>query len=276
MLRYILIVVFFLNSACSNTLTHYSERNKTTPPNPAVSCGLVGTDDIKKIVNTPAKWTIPVRKPGPITSFDDMRGVVIPFPVRVDKNGTATMHRMILESIQYVQIASGELAVAAIRGQRDDGKIINAKNLAEGRQINTPQDLIGTKILDRSMTESGLLTIQSIGFSSRDDGLLLISHYRLLDEAGRYYNFTGELNNLFSCSKTFVNVCACPKFLGYCDDDNYPNCATESCNFGNATCAAKVEISCPGFCVLNGNPGICVQVPLTQKCGCFAPKLPEE
>lgn len=264
MSRIIFIFLAFILSACQNV----SEKQQ--------ACPRLDTAQIKSIVQTDPKWPIPIRAPGPIQSFSDMRGVVLHFPLKVSAGGEARIRKMIIEEIKYVEKANGELAVAEIRAHRDDGEVIHAVNLAQGRAIVSVADLTGAKIVDRSKSETGVLVVQQMALASRADGLLVIADYVLKDEAGNIYTMNAELEDFFSCQKTLVNVCACPNFFGYCDDSNYPDCATESCNFGNAQCEARVEISCPGFCVRDGLPGVCFYVPLVESCGCFVIKTPDE
>lgn len=267
MLRFILLLSLFLLFSCTRTLPAMDSGK-------ADLCGPVDPGNIQSIDMISPVWTIAVRKPGPITDFSDMKGVVLSFPMRVDPDGKATVRRMILDSIQYVKTAEGELAVAAIKGQRDDGKIIDAQNLAHGYPINSPRDLIGVKIFDRSLSEKGPLIIKDIQLATRVDGLLVITKQHVIDDM--HHSYKSELAAPFTCSKTFVNVCACPKFFGFCDDANYPNCATETCNFGDATCEAKVEVSCPGFCVRDGLPGFCFRFPVLNDCACLVIKGPDE
>lgn len=271
-----------LLSGCQNTSTAEINQGNSLASGEAINsdtsnfCAAIDSGEVKSMSMPEAKWTIPIRDPGPIHTFADAKGLVLSFPMRVDANGKATIRRMIVEHIQYVEKANGELAIAEIRGQRDDGKLVHAVDLAQGRKISTPADLVGVKVLDRSISESGLLMIKHIALASREDGLLVITEQRFEDEAGKVYELNRALDRMFSCSKTFVNVCACPNFFGFCDDSNFPNCASESCNFGSATCAAKVEINCSGFCTRDGLPGFCFYLPVLKNCGCFVVKGPDE
>lgn len=278
MLRIFLLLIVIVTFGC-NRLVVNDARN-TEPhiyrDSQAEQCAPIDSGKIQSIDMPEPQWTIPLKSPGPIHSFAEMKGVVLSFPMRVDPMGRASVRRMIIEDIRYVEKPNGELAIAEIRGQRDDGKIIHAVNLAQGRSILTPKDLLGVKIFDRSLSEQGLLVIKHLALAARADGLLVITQYQLVDDAGNVFEAQHELDGLFSCPKTFVNVCACPNFLGYCDDDNYPSCANESCNFGNATCVAKVEISCSGFCARGGLPGFCLYFPVIKDCGCVVIKTPDE
>lgn len=244
-----------------------------TISNSAALCGPLVSTQITSVQLVEPQWSIPIRPPGPIASFSDMRGTVLTFPPQVDTDGEATIRRMVVDSIQYVEKENGELAVSEIKGQYDDGEIVDATGLATGRVLSGPQDMIGVMLYVRTLHDRGPLLIEDIRLETRADGMLVIADQTLVDETGQVY--TGVASG--SCPKTLVNVCACPNFLGYCNDSNYPNCSSEQCNFGGATCEAKVEVACPGFCFdENYNPGYCMYSPGLKDCVCAGLKTPDD
>jgi hypothetical protein len=236
-------------------------------------CGQEGSPAIREVRAPAPAWTVPVRSPGPIARFDDVRGTVFTMPLRPNDQGIAVAHRIIVERVRYVKNAAGELAVAEIKGQRDDGTPLDVKGLASGQPIAHVEELRGARIFIHDAYERGMFTIESIELRTREDGMLVIGPGVLVDERGQRYAIAVDID----CPTTLVNVCACPNFLGYCDDDNYPDCANEKCNFGNATCQARQEVACATtLCARDLLPGFCAYLPGTSSCICIVPKTPDE